>query len=148
MEYTLADHIATVNAETESKYLDSLHYTHEYVRKVIASAYGLQVEDISKRTRKRPLPEARFLIDFAMAIPMEDAPSSKRWLHWSLMQMSELVQRDHATILHGIKSITGFIIVDKVRREKYQRIFSEMYADGYRYPLKRFNEIVESNKTY
>jgi chromosomal replication initiation ATPase DnaA len=147
MEYTLADHHATMNQITEDRYLESLHYTHDYVSRKIAEHFNLDVADLKKKTRKRPIPECNFLIYFCCAIPSK-VRTERREFHWSLLTMAAHFEKNHATILHGMKAIQNWMQVDHARRAQYQTLFSEMYADGYRYPLTRFNEICEVYKLY
>lgn len=83
--------------------------------KKIARLYKVSVEDLKGRSRKRPLPEARFL-------------------HWLILsnagmhptKIGEMYKRKRCTVLYGVKTITGIMKFDKELRKKCERLSTKI----------------------
>ena len=78
--------------------------------------------DIRLKTRRREYVEARYIY-YKIA---------KDTYHYSLSRIGEEVNRDHATVMHGLRNVEGWLSSDKMFKEKYERV------------VKYFNEKIES----
>lgn len=139
--YTIVDHLQALDDEMGATWLGDYEASYIYVTEIICRYLQVSRADVEGRSRVRPLPEARQLIDFCMCIPSKIHDDRVDY-HWSLEYMGSKRGRDHASLLHGVKMIRNFIQVDVVRRRLYQQMFSEMHGDGYRWPLVRMQELV------
>lgn len=85
------------------------------IESIVASHYGVTVDDLRGRSRIRPIPEARFTAMYLMKTryPM---------LHWR--EVGAIFNRDHSTAIHAKKFVEGQLAVDKNFQSKFQVIQS------------------------
>ena len=74
--------------------------------------YGITLADLIKRDKARPLPDARHLI-FYIAYK-KDLGTAEAIGHY--------LQRDHATVLHGMKKIRNLYEVDSEIRNRVDKM--------------------------
>jgi len=141
--YNLLDHLANMNGESSTRWMDDHDATHDLCAGVICKHLGIERADMDGKRRTRPIPEARFLLSFCMAIPTRVRDDYAEY-HWPLQFMSAKRNGyNHATILHGLKVIRNFIQIDNGRRNVYRAMFEDMALMGYRWPLVRMEELID-----
>tara|TARA_R110001592_G_scaffold230717_2_gene487710 strand:- start:654 stop:1109 length:456 start_codon:yes stop_codon:yes gene_type:complete len=99
------------------------------IKQIVESYFDLS---ISRNTRKRPYVEAR-AIYFKLC---------REFTNFSLEQIGKSVNRDHASVLHGIKSIDTWVEVDK-RMNNNMRILKNKIIN---YQLEK-DETVDLNES-
>ena len=141
--YNLLDHLACMNGESSTRWMDDHDATQDFCAGVICKHLGIERMALDGKCRKRPIPEARFLLSFCMAIPTRLRDHCAEY-HWPLQFMSAKRNGyNHATILHGLKVIRNLIQIDNGRRKVYRAMFEDMALMGYRWPLMRMEELIE-----
>lgn len=77
---------------------------------MVAFAYGISTDDMLGTDRHKPLPEARQM--FWML--------GRDVLKIKLKQLGQVTgNRNHATVVHGINTLTGYMVTEPAIRERY-----------------------------
>ena len=93
--------------------------TIDHIQQIIADYFGLDIESLHSKTRKRNVVQARQLAMFF----------SKKYTKNSLSTIgSQIGQRDHATVLHACKTVENLIETDRAFK-KYVRDLETKFSD-------------------
>ena len=71
--------------------------------KRICNHFEVTIDDIKKKNRSRKFTEARSIIAYFLRIRYK----------WTLQKIADFLDRDHATIIHYNKRVSGFMDVDQ-----------------------------------
>ena len=86
--------------------------TTRYIINTVLRETFFTLPEISTPSRKRELTEARQLCMFFL----------KKYTKLSLNDIGAQVSRDHATVLHAVKTVLDLCATDPVYRERFRRI--------------------------
>jgi len=93
--------------------------TIDHIQQIIADYFGLDIESLHSKTRKRNVVQARQLAMFF----------SKKYTKNSLSTIgSQIGQRDHATVLHACKTVENLIETDRAFK-KYVSDLETKFSD-------------------
>ena len=93
--------------------------TIDHIQQIIADYFGLDIESLHAKTRKRNVVQARQLAMFF----------SKKYTKNSLSTIgSQIGQRDHATVLHACKTVENLIETDRAFK-KYVSDLETKFSD-------------------
>ena len=93
--------------------------TIDHIQQIIADYFGLDIESLHSKTRKRNVVQARQLAMFF----------SKKYTKNSLSTIgSQIGQRDHATVLHACKTVENLIETDRTFK-KYVSDLETKFSD-------------------
>ncbi|ACU93483.1 chromosomal replication initiator protein DnaA [Capnocytophaga ochracea DSM 7271] len=93
--------------------------TIDHIQQIIADYFGLDIESLHSKTRKRNVVQARQLAMFF----------SKKYTKNSLYTIgSQIGQRDHATVLHACKTVENLIETDRAFK-KYVSDLETKFSD-------------------
>ena len=93
--------------------------TIDHIQQIIADYFGLDIESLHSKTRKRNVVQARQLVMFF----------SKKYTKNSLSTIgSQIGQRDHATVLHACKTVENLIETDRAFK-KYVSDLETKFSD-------------------
>lgn len=93
--------------------------TIDHIQQIIADYFGLDIESLHSKTRKRNVVQARQLAMFF----------SKKYTKNSLSTIgSQIGQRDHATVLHACKTVENLIEIDRAFK-KYVSDLETKFSD-------------------
>lgn len=113
------------------------------IKSIVDEYYNI---NISKKTRQSNYVEARFMY-FTLCMELGDKKT--------LASIGASVQKDHATVLHGIRTLKGHMSYDKALNDKYQDLYKMVskraglkdYADSlYHSMLNKIYILTEENK--
>lgn len=83
------------------------------IKMIVARYYRINISDLDIASRRRPLPEARFM---CYRLIRELSPIS-------LNRIGQLFgHRDHSTVIHGLGAIDDLMLTDRSVREAYDRL--------------------------
>jgi hypothetical protein len=91
---------------------------HIEIKRIVDDYYNL---DISRVTRRSLYVEARFMY-FKLCMEFGDKKT--------LASIGASIKKDHATVLHGIKTLDGHMSYDKELNEKYQNLYTICSKDA------------------
>ena len=91
---------------------------HIQIKRIVDDYYKI---DISRVTRRSLYVEARFMY-FKLCMEFADKKT--------LASIGDSIKKDHATVLHGIKSINGHMSYDKDINKKYQDLYNLCSKDA------------------
>jgi len=94
------------------------------IKELVTNYFNL---DITRKTRKRPYVEARAYYYRLM----------REYTPLSLEQIGKEVHRDHASVLHGMKSLYNWMQHDRRIRNNYKTLSSQLKA------LEEESEVIE-----
>jgi hypothetical protein len=100
---------------------------------VTCSVLGIPSQKLYMVTRKREIVNARQIIFFIV----------RPCYLLSLDSIGKHYGKDHATVIHGIRQVSGHIECDKEFRATVERICYIMNDMGYAKPMKFFTKFVE-----
>ena len=93
--------------------------TIDHIQQIIVDYFGLDIEALHSKTRKRNVVQARQLAMFF----------SKKYTKSSLSTIgSQIGQRDHATVLHACKTVENLIETDR-EFKKYVSDLETKFSD-------------------
>lgn len=105
------------NLETPARRLNS-----NQILNAVSEFFQMSPSLICGKLRYRHIVEARHL---AMYMMRKD-----RYLHLSLKHIGNIMgNRDHATVMHAVESVSNLIEVDEVFREKAKELFLKTYGN-------------------
>jgi len=81
----------------------------------VCELYGITLESLSSKTRIRNVVEARFVL-FYILHKIQGLTSP---------EVGKLFNKNHATVLHGCTTISGFIEFDKKFEEKVSKLINQ-----------------------
>ena len=84
----------------------------ETIVSVVCKELSVNPNDIFVDKRHRHICDARFMIMILMRI----------YLRYTYLQVSEALNKDHTTIMHGLRRIRKLNATDTIFREKYKEI--------------------------
>jgi chromosomal replication initiator protein len=91
----------------------------DYIQKTVCEYYGLDMDSLQSKTRKREIVQAR---QVAMYF-------SKNLTNSSLSAIgSKIGKKDHATVLHACKTISNLIETDRDLKSQIREIESQLKA--------------------
>jgi len=85
---------------------------YEYIIGTVSLYYDIPVETMKKKTRKQEVVFARQLSFYL----------GKQYTKLSLYSLGKFFDKDHATVLHGIKMIENFMFSDRTIRLEIQEL--------------------------
>lgn len=77
--------------------------------KFLCKAQGVDFELITTNTRKKEVVYARQILYYLIQ-------KYGNWKLWTIATFEMYHRKDHATVLHGVKKVKGFMKVDKVEK--------------------------------
>lgn len=85
------------------------------IESVVASQYGVTIDEIRSDTRCRPIPEARFMAMYFM---------KKRYpnLHWR--EVGAMFGKHHSTAVYATRFVENMLSVDKNFQKRYSIVES------------------------
>jgi hypothetical protein len=103
------------------------------LREVVQTHFG--VDDLRSKSRKRPIPYARYMFakvarDSFMYVLAQSEYGGMREIPLTLTALAEYLNVNHATVLHGIKTIEDLIATEKGMRESHAIIKTSFLEDG------------------
>lgn len=93
---------------------------HKYIIAATAEVYGVSVDDIIGRSRKRRITDARH-----MAIYL-----TRHKTLLSTTDIGDIFGRDHATVIHSINKVEGMLNFDRLTTESYRLIIEKIQGDN------------------
>ena len=115
----------------EDLLVESLDKEHidlaQFILEVVGMYYKLNPNYYSKKTRYRPIVEARQMAMFMI----------RKHTTLTLKKIASIFEKDHATVLHGVKKIKGYKFYDKKTRKE---IVDLEYIIKYRSEALKKNE--------
>lgn len=136
-EYTILDHISTTQGVRDITRFDEVT---QLVIETTARHYQLSHEQLHSDTRIRPIPEARHFIFWAMTHRVEGR-SFHQWYRWKLSIVGDIFGKDHTTVLHANKIISGLAQTSRDKYDLYESICRDLFHRGYPDALKKLQNI-------
>jgi chromosomal replication initiation ATPase DnaA len=136
-EYTILDHISTTQGVRDITRFDEVT---QLVIETTARHYQLSHEQLHSDTRIRPIPEARHFIFWAMTHRVEGR-SFHQWYRWKLSIVGDIFGKDHTTVLHANKIISGLAQTSREKYDLFEKICRELFHRGYPDALKKLQNI-------
>ena len=81
----------------------------------VCGMYDITLENLTSKTRLRRVVEARFIL-FYILHKVQNRTS---------IEVGKMFNKDHATVLHGCNTISGFIEFDKKFEEKITKLINK-----------------------
>ena len=99
------------------------------------------LENVRHKNRFREKVEASQLISWLMCNYKQNWDFNKRGgiYYFSLPDIAEVIGKDHATVLHGNKTIKNYLETDKQRKDMFEQYKNECYL-----LLDSINEVTQS----
>ena len=92
----------------------------------IMNMFGIHIDDFDSRTRKREVVEARYAYCYI----------SRKKLNYTLDAVGASIDRNHATVIHGVKLVESLIEQDRSFRNKIAILESNVEINN-RHGIKR-----------
>jgi chromosomal replication initiation ATPase DnaA len=136
-DYTIVDHISATQGLRD---ITRFEEVMQLVIETTARHYQLTHEQLHSDTRIRPIPEARHFIFWAMTHRVEGR-AFHQWYKWTVTIIGDIFGKDHATVLHANKSISGLAQTSREKYDLFEKICRELFHRGYPDALKKLQNI-------
>jgi chromosomal replication initiation ATPase DnaA len=136
-DYTILDHISTTQGVHDITRFDEVT---QLVIETTTRHYQLTHEQLHSDSRIRPIPEARHFIFWAMTHRVEGR-SFNQWYKWKVTIIGDIFGKDHATVLHANKMISGLAQTSREKYDLFEKICRELFHRGYPDALKKLQDI-------
>ncbi len=112
MDRRIASPYVMPGVESVSNYLNIIDRVTRYV----INTNGISLEDIKSKSRKREFADPRQICMYVL----------RRYTTMTTEYIGNYYNRDHTTVVHATKTITGYLEVDSVIRGKVNDIVNRL----------------------